>query len=110
MPITGICVCNVVCGSRDTPVIDAAELMRQRHVGDVIVIDQVGGRRVRPSRKGRAMPKRSVNWPSSAFVDAAEGLVGINASGDMLHQLAAPLAVLSELAGRGRRYEAVTRA
>jgi hypothetical protein len=27
----------------------------------------------------------------------------------MLHQLAAPLAALSEFAGRGRRYEAVTR-
>jgi CBS domain-containing protein len=42
-------------------------------------------------------------------VDAAGGLVGIITLDDMLHQLAAPLAALSELAGRGRRFEAVSR-
>ena len=43
-------------------------------------------------------------------VDAAGGLIGIITLDDMLHQLAAPLAALSELAGRGRRYETLTRA
>jgi len=42
-------------------------------------------------------------------VDATGGLVGIITLDDILHQLAAPLAALSELAGRGRRFEAVSR-
>ena len=46
MSISEFCVRNVVCGSRDMPVIDAAALMRHRHVGDVVVIDQVGDKRV----------------------------------------------------------------
>jgi CBS domain-containing protein len=62
MPITECCVRNVVCGSRDISV-----------------------------------------------VDAAGGLVGIITLDDMLHQFAAPLAALSELAGRSRRYETLTR-
>ena len=62
MPITEFCVRNAVCGSCDTPV-----------------------------------------------VDAAGGLVGIITLDDMLRQLAAPLAALSELAGRSRRYETLTR-
>jgi CBS domain-containing protein len=46
MAITEFCVRNVVCASRDMPVVDAAALMRHRHVGDVIVIGQVGDKRV----------------------------------------------------------------
>jgi CBS domain-containing protein len=46
MPITEFCVRNVVCGSRDMLVVDAAALMRHRHVGDIIVIDQAGDKRV----------------------------------------------------------------
>ena len=46
MPITEFCVRDVVCGSRDTSVADAAALMRRRHVGNVIVIDQIDGKRV----------------------------------------------------------------
>ena len=46
MSISEFCVRNVVCGSRDMPVVDAAALMRHRHVGDIIVIDQVGDKRV----------------------------------------------------------------
>jgi CBS domain-containing protein len=44
-----------------------------------------------------------------SVVDAAGGLVGIITLDDMLHQFAAPLAALSELAGRSRRYETLTR-
>jgi CBS domain-containing protein len=46
MPITEFCVRNVVCGSRETTVVDAAALIRKRHVGNVIVIDQIGDKRV----------------------------------------------------------------
>ena len=46
MAITEFCVRDVVSGSRDTSVVDAAALMRREHVGNVIVVDQVGGKRV----------------------------------------------------------------
>jgi CBS domain-containing protein len=46
MPITKFCVRDVVCSSRDTSIVDAAALMRHRHVGNVIVVDQIGDKRV----------------------------------------------------------------
>src|SRR5450759_2951471 len=46
MSISEFCIRDVVCGSRDTSVADAAALMRRRHVGNVIVIDQIDGKRV----------------------------------------------------------------
>jgi CBS domain-containing protein len=39
MRIGEICVRNVVCADRKTTVEEAAQLMRSRHVGDVIVVD-----------------------------------------------------------------------
>jgi CBS domain-containing protein len=148
MMIAEFCIRDVVCSSRDASVADAAALMRHRHVGNVIVIDQLDDKRVpvgivtdrdivvevvaagldpkliklgdlvlgplttieedasyaetvrRLSVKGvRRMP----------VVDAAGCLVGIITLDDMLRQLAAPLAALSELPGRSRRYETLTR-
>jgi CBS domain-containing protein len=149
MPISEFCVRDVVCGSRDMTVVDAAALMRHRHVGDVIVIEQVGDKRVpvgivtdrdivvevvaagldpRLIKLGDLVlgPLSTVAEGASyaetvrqlsvkgvrrmPVVDAAGGLVGIITLDDMLHQLAGPLAALSELAGRSRRYEALTRA
>lgn len=46
MSIGEFCVRSVVCASRDTTVADAAALMRHRHVGNVIVVDQMGDRRI----------------------------------------------------------------
>src|SRR5512141_1859326 len=46
MAITEFCIRDVVCSSRDTSVVDAAALMRHRHVGNVIVVDETGGKRV----------------------------------------------------------------
>jgi CBS domain-containing protein len=46
MPISEFCNPNVVCGQRETTIVDAARLMRQHHVGDVVVVDQVEDRRV----------------------------------------------------------------
>jgi CBS domain-containing protein len=148
MPITGFCVRNVVCGSRDTPVVDAAALMRHRHVGNVIVIDQIGDKRVpvgivtdrdivvevvAPGLDPKLItlgdllvgPLTTIEEGASyaetvrqlsikgvrrmPVVDAAGGLVGIVTLDDMLRQLAAPLAALSKLAGRSRRYETLTR-
>ncbi len=46
MAITEFCIRDVVCSPRDTSVVDAAALMRHRHIGNVIVVDQTGAKRV----------------------------------------------------------------
>ncbi len=46
MHIGAICTREVVCASADTPVAAAAKLMRQYHIGDVIVTQNNGGKRV----------------------------------------------------------------
>jgi CBS domain-containing protein len=42
-------------------------------------------------------------------VDARGGLFGIITLDDILRQLIGPLVAVADLAGRGRRYESVTR-
>jgi len=148
MSISEFCVRDVVYGSRDMRIVDVAALMRHRHVGDVVVIDQVGDKRVpvgvvtdrdivvevvaagldpKVIKLGDLVLGTLTTIEESAsysetvrrlaikgvrrmpVVDATGGLVGIITLDDILHQLAAPLAALSELAGRGRRFEAVSR-
>jgi CBS domain-containing protein len=46
MSIGEFCNRDVVCASRETSVVEAADLMRHHHVGDVIVADQKGARRI----------------------------------------------------------------
>ena len=46
MPISEICNREVVVVQRDDTVIKAAKLMRQHHVGDVVVVEDRGGVRV----------------------------------------------------------------
>lgn len=46
MPIGEICNRNVVFATRKTSITEAAELMRQYHVGDLVVVDLVDGKRV----------------------------------------------------------------
>ncbi|MGQ9686679.1 MAG: CBS domain-containing protein [Thiobacillaceae bacterium] len=45
MAIGEICNREVVIVSREAPVIEAARLMRQYHVGDLVVVDEPSGRR-----------------------------------------------------------------
>jgi CBS domain-containing protein len=45
MTIGRICNRNVVCATRDTTVVEAANLMRHNHVGDIVVVDETDGRR-----------------------------------------------------------------
>ncbi len=45
MPIGEICTREVVVASRDTSVLEAAQLMRQHHVGAVVVADAMNGKR-----------------------------------------------------------------
>ncbi|MHB9101548.1 MAG: CBS domain-containing protein [Sulfuricella sp.] len=46
MPIGEFCNREVVFATRKTTIPEAAQLMRQHHVGDLVVVDVVDGRRV----------------------------------------------------------------
>jgi len=46
MPIGDVCIRDVVIASRETNVREAARLMAQNHVGNLVVIEDIGGRRV----------------------------------------------------------------
>ncbi|HEV8096045.1 MAG TPA: CBS domain-containing protein, partial [Burkholderiales bacterium] len=46
MAISEFCHRNVVCATRETTVTEAANLMRQHHIGDVIIVETRGGKRV----------------------------------------------------------------
>src|SRR5512133_2345508 len=46
MPIGELCNREVVFATRATTVIEAAQLMRRYHVGDLVVVDEIDGKRV----------------------------------------------------------------
>jgi CBS domain-containing protein len=46
MPISEICNREVIIVQSDSAVLEAAQLMRQHHVGDVVVVEERGGVRV----------------------------------------------------------------
>jgi len=46
MPVGELCIRQVIVAPRESSVLDVAKLMRQYHVGDVVVTDGVNGRRV----------------------------------------------------------------
>jgi CBS domain-containing protein len=46
MPVGELCIRQVVVAPRNTSVLEAAKLMRQYHVGDIVVTDESDGRRV----------------------------------------------------------------
>lgn len=46
MPVGELCIRQVVVTARKTSVLEAAKLMRQHHVGDVVVTDEISGHRV----------------------------------------------------------------
>lgn len=45
MTIGEICTRRVVIGSRDTTIYEVAQLMREYHAGDLVVTDELGGKR-----------------------------------------------------------------
>ena len=46
MSISEFCRRNVICATTDTTVEEAASLMRRHHIGDVIITEQRGGKRI----------------------------------------------------------------
>jgi len=148
MAIGEFCHRDVVCATRDTTVTEAAKLMRQHHIGDVIIVETRGSKRVpvgivtdrdivveviaagidpRLLKLGdlRLAPLVTVDEDASyaetvsrmsaegvrrmPVVSADGALAGIITLDDMLWQLAAPLAALAGLSGRGRELETLTR-
>lgn len=43
MPISDICNTRVVTAHKGTPIVDVARLMRDRHVGCVVIVDEIKG-------------------------------------------------------------------
>ena len=148
MSISEFCHRDVVCATRETTVTEAASLMRKHHIGDVIIVEQRGAKRIpigivtdrdivveviaagvdpRELKLGdlrlaslvtvredqsyaQAVARMSAEGVRRIPVVAADGvLVGIITLDDMLWQLAAPLAALAGLTGRGRQFETMTR-
>lgn len=46
MPISEFCNREVMFATRETSIPEAAQLMRQYHVGDLVVVDEINGNRV----------------------------------------------------------------
>ncbi|MGP0073991.1 MAG: CBS domain-containing protein [Bryobacteraceae bacterium] len=46
MPIGDVCIRDVVVASRETTAREAASLMAENHVGNLVVVEDIGGRRV----------------------------------------------------------------
>jgi CBS domain-containing protein len=46
MPIGEICIREVIICNRTTNVLEAAQLMRRYHVGDLVVVDESAGKRI----------------------------------------------------------------
>ncbi|TMH46847.1 MAG: CBS domain-containing protein [Betaproteobacteria bacterium] len=132
MAINEFCHRNVVCATRDTTVTEAANLMRQHHIGDVIIVETRGGKQIpigivtdrdivveviaagidpRLLKLGdlRLAPLVTVDEGTSY----AETVSRMSAEGvrrmPVVDELAAPLAALAGLSGRGRELETLTR-
>ena len=147
MAINEFCHRNVVCATRDTTVTEAANLMRQHHIGDVIIVEtrgkqipigivtdrdivveviaagidpgllKLGDLRLAPlvtvdegTSYAETVSRMSAEGVRRMPVVGDDGaLAGIITLDDMLWQLAAPLAALAGLSGRGRELETLTR-
>jgi len=46
MPIGDVCIRDVVVASRETTAREAARLMSENHVGNLVVVEDIGGRKV----------------------------------------------------------------
>jgi CBS domain-containing protein len=148
---TGIgrfCVHNVVTATRGTTTIEAATLMREHHIGALVVVEETSngtipvgvltdrdivvevvaaGLSAATVKVGEIVQRPVVTIAADAgyaetvrhmsvngvrrmpIVDARGALVGLITIDDILHQLAAPLLALAELAGTERHYETGTR-
>ena len=81
MPIGELAIRQVVVASRETSVLDAAKLMRQYHVGDVVITDETDGKRL---PIGIVTDRDIVLEVLAQGVDAATLSVGDIMGGDLI--------------------------
>ncbi len=81
MPVGEICNREVVFTPRNTPVIDAAKLMRRRHVGTLVVVDQADGR---PAPAGIVTDRDLAIGVLAAEVDPSTLSVGDVMGGELI--------------------------
>jgi CBS domain-containing protein len=48
MPIGDVCIRDVVCARKDTTILEAARLMRQHHVGNLVIVEDYANGRSYP--------------------------------------------------------------
>lgn len=85
MTVGTVCTREVVTAGRESPVGELAQLMRSRHVGDVVIVE---------SRDGRRYPVGMVTDRDLVLEVMAEGLdAGAVVAGDLLTE---PLVVVEE--------------
>jgi len=148
MSISEFCRRDVVCATRETTVTEAATLMRQHHIGALVIVERRDGKQIpvgvvtdrdivvevvaagidpsllklgelrlaalvtveEGASYAQTVSRMSVEGVRRVPIVSADGvLTGIITLDDMLWQLAAPMAALAGLSGRGRQLEAVTR-
>jgi CBS domain-containing protein len=79
MNLAKLCTRNVVTGTRETTIVQAAKLMRQHHVGDLVVVDLPRGGR------GRKVPAGIVTDRDIVISVVAMGLdASVFTLGDLL--------------------------
>ena len=86
MLLKGVCSTDVVCCGVQTTGLEAARLMRQRHVGDVVVVDDPHEQRV-------------------PVVGSGGSTVGIVTLDDLLRLLVAEAGELLETMAKAERHE-----
>jgi CBS domain-containing protein len=81
MPVGELAIRQVVIASRDTSVLEAAKLMRQYHVGDIVITDETDGKRL---PVGIVTDRDIVLEVLAQEIDAAKLSVGDIMSGDLI--------------------------
>jgi CBS domain-containing protein len=81
MPVGELCIRQVVFAPRKASVLEAAKLMRQYHVGDIVITDDIDGRRV---PVGIVTDRDIVLEVLAQELDATELSVGDIMAGDLI--------------------------
>src|SRR5665811_186976 len=124
MPISEICNREVVIMQRHNTILEAVQLMRQHHVGDVVVVEERGGVRVpvgivtdrdlvveimAPAIDQTVITVGDIMVTELATVRENAGLVGILTLDDLLELLAEELLALAKLVRHEQKKETMSR-
>ena len=133
MPISEICNREVIVVQRSNTILEAAQLMRQHHVGDVVVVEEQGGVRIPvgivtdrdlvveimalelATVKENAGVSETIEYMRAKgvrrlpVVDNSGGLVGILTLDDLLELLTEELLALAKLVRHEQKKETISR-